>query len=339
MNVTLFSDLSQSIQNALTTIVNSRAQDIMTQINPIVVVALALYLTIYGYMILGGFVTAPFQDFIKKAFIAAIVGAFALNYTYFTQVSQTLTDLQTGMAAAVTGNSNANGFSMLDTTLNDGFTVIQKYIEMMKGLGWHDFGPYVEYLCCIFVTAVGLIVILIPGAYMILIATIFLQVMIALGPLFIAFLLWPATARFFEAWLSQVMTYIFKYAVVSLILMIAVQIFDDHVKKVDPSSSDQSIFFPIIELLALAFGLAKVMLEVSNVSAQLAGGMSISVLNATSILNPVGNLVRNVSRGGRGAAAGVQGAKKGVQWAASKINPNKVWNPMFRQAQNPNSTN
>lgn len=81
------------------------------------------------------------------------------------------------------------------------------------------FGEYIN--ATIIAVATGLIGV--PAGGMIVVAKAALTIMLGIGPVFVALLLWPATSKFFDSWFGQVMTYILRIALVAAVMGLGLQ--------------------------------------------------------------------------------------------------------------------
>lgn len=71
----------------------------------------------------------------------------------------------------------------------------------------------------------GTLIIAIPVGAMEIVAKIMLTLMLGIGPFFIAMLMFPVTAKWFDSWFGQVMTYIMQIALVTTVLGMGMKFF------------------------------------------------------------------------------------------------------------------
>ncbi|EGH70928.1 type IV secretion system protein, partial [Pseudomonas syringae] len=143
----------------------------------------------------------------------------------------------------------------------------------------------------------------------------------------------PATQRYFDSWLGQVMTYIFRIALMATVLSLAIVIFNNLVSAVD-LESDQNTLYTSLLLIGATVVLARLLDEMNTVSGQLAGGMSLATLTfgrmvagATSPLRVAGNTINRQSTR--------RDMQSGMMVTGGRLNHlaagNTMWNPAYRQ--------
>ena len=140
---------------------------------------------------------------VKRIVLLAIIFGVALRlWLYNTLIVDTVFNAPAQLAAAVIGAYDS--VSIIDQILNTGGDAASLLIE--KG-GVFD-GDFSYYLAGFFVhLAVGLTAIY--TIFLLALSRIALSVLLALGPLFVALLLFETTKRFFEAWVAQLANYAF----------------------------------------------------------------------------------------------------------------------------------
>ncbi len=279
MDIEIFQILGQLFDNATAAFVTSKAVAMMAALKPIAITGVTLYIVVYGYSALGGYVQEPFKQFIYKCVKIIIISAFAFNADlYLGQVVSAINGLQDGLAA-VLGHSNANGiFGQLDKTLGKGFELMQVCLQKAADCSWTDFGTILLWYIVAGIVAFASIVVVLMGGMIVITASLLLKIMFALGPLFIMCLMFPMTAKFFDSWFSQVMNYTLKIALVAVVMAFATEIFGRIINVVDFDSDANSVVMAL-ELIIAGYILYKVVLEVSNVASGLAGGVSMSVMS------------------------------------------------------------
>lgn len=85
------------------------------------------------------------------------------------------------------------------------------------------------------------LIIAIPAGAMVIVSKIMLTVMLGIGPFFIAMLMFPVTAKWFDSWFGQVMTYILQIALVTTVLGMGMKFFSALTAKVLAVTTDHPI--------------------------------------------------------------------------------------------------
>ncbi|MFP3758061.1 type IV secretion system protein, partial [Cupriavidus sp. SIMBA_020] len=83
---------------------------------------------------------------------------------------------------------------------------------------WYEIGMVFWDLLNALIIYAATLIIAIPAGAMVIVAKIMLTLMLGIGPFFIAMLMFPVTAKWFDSWFGQVMTYIMQIALVTTVL-------------------------------------------------------------------------------------------------------------------------
>jgi type IV secretion system protein VirB6 len=136
------------------------------------------------------------------------------------------------------------------------------------------------------------------GGAVVIVAKFSLAVMFALGPLFIVSLMFPATARFFDSWFSQVMNYVLTIVIMAIIMSFAMAAYDSFIKDADFSGGGTTNpLFAALQIGTLTGVLCWIILQAGGMASGLAGGVSMAAMGIRHLISPV--------TGGLNAAKGV----------------------------------
>ncbi|MGY2492833.1 type IV secretion system protein, partial [Cupriavidus sp. CP313] len=143
----------------------------------------------------------------------------------------------------------------------------------------------------------------ISAAYAIL-AKFSLGLLLALGPLFIAAALFPATRKFFETWTAQCLNYAFLTALFAAAAAIEVQFATSILRK------DEGYVMGIVDAYVLgAMGLVFIVvsLNLPGLASALAGGVGISTMTGkiSTAANMAGKLANAFKGKGGGGGGGI----------------------------------
>ena len=140
-----------------------------------------------------------------------------------------------------------------------------------------------------------------------------LKVLLATGPLFIAAFVFPATARFFDSWLTTVLKYVVTAALIMLAVGMGNGIFDDYTYKMQANAGLMDYMKAAAYSIAASGLLAYFTLKIPALAGDMLGGGGISVFSPASAVAPVASAFNSVSKpvreavgsfvGGKGAAA------------------------------------
>lgn len=301
-------------------------------------IALVLYVALTGLLLVRGETTEPGSLIMGRVLKAALVvwlltgsGIFQ-QYVYdffFTTLPSGLSNALTssGAAGAVSANSFDNGW----------IKAWRAGVEVWMKLSWKDFGPQLAVL--LFWMAA-----IIANTFCFtiwLLSRVFLALYIALGPLLVPLVLFPATRALFERWIgaliSCVVLQITTIVLLYIILLTEQQVVGT-VATVTAASSVEGIQVLLSGIIFFAVA-AFVAVQLPGVASSLSGGLTFhtgaiargvqSAIGTTgqNRYNAAGDKVGVSGRGGvLGAAnlgyrAGMAGISRGYTAARSRIRP------------------
>jgi type IV secretion system protein VirB6 len=206
MAFVLFKSFFDTVDEATATFVHDISTRCIVEVTPIVTVALTLSFISYGLLVMRGAVGMPATEFLGKAFRIAIIVNIALaGGLYQSEIAGLIRTLPDDLATAliVKPSQGATAASLVDEAAGVGFDCAgmafnKAGIFSFEGLTYCVIGVLVSLMTGVLV-AVG-------GGFL-LMSKVALSVLAGLGPLFIVALIFPATARFFDLWLGQVVNY------------------------------------------------------------------------------------------------------------------------------------
>ena len=174
---------------------------------------LILFLIFYGLAIWRGLIKTPIQDIawtaLKFAVIFGLVRTWALFNGIVVQFLTQTPDALAGAAAGFSGNA-------ISTVMGNVYTdAIGAAVTAYESDGW--IMPFV--LGTVILLASTLM--LVYALFLIALSKIGLAVLIGLGPLFLILMMFKPTQKIFEAWLHQVVNYMFIILLTVAVLAMA----------------------------------------------------------------------------------------------------------------------
>jgi type IV secretion system protein VirB6 len=262
-------------------------------LEPAIVTLAIVYVMVWGYLQLSGRIEEPLAAGLKRLVMLAVVLGGSLHlWLYNTVIVDTFYRAPAELASAVVGAPDP--VATIDTIWNQGGAVAG-YLWSNGGLLSGDFGYYVA----------GAIVWVLMGLlcvytmFLIALSSIALAVLLALGPLFIALLLFDATRRFFEAWLAQLANYALITILTVLVAALLLQIVASYAAQTAARGA-AIVTVDALNMVLIAVLVFLLMRQVMPIAAALAGGMSLNSLGVVSRLANWG--VRRAAILGGGAA-------------------------------------
>jgi len=242
-------------------------------LEPAVVTLGTIYVMIWGYLQLTGRVEEPFAAGVKRIITLAVVLGVGLHlWLYNTLLVDTFYDAPTEFAAAVVGAPDP--VQTVDAIWNAGGAVAD---QLARDGSFSHFGYYLA----------GLVIWLLVGLlcvytmFLLALSSVALSVLLALGPLFIALLLFDATRRFFEAWLAQLA----NYALITILTVMVAALMLHLVASYARQTAALGTAIQTVDALNMLLVTALVFLfmrQVMPVAGGLAGGVTLSSFGAVS---------------------------------------------------------
>jgi type IV secretion system protein VirB6 len=241
-------------------------------LEPAVVTLGTVYVMIWGYLQLTGRIEEPFVTGVKRIVTLAVILGMSLHlWLYNTLLVDTFYDAPTEFAAAVVGASDP--VQTIDAIWNAGGAVADQLFR--DGGHWTHFGY----------TLAGMVVWLIVGAlcvytmFLLALSSVALAVLLALGPFFVAFLLFDTTRRFFEAWLAQLA----NYALITILTVMVAALMLHLVQSYAQQTQALGTAIRTVDAINMILATVLVFLflrQVMPIAAGLAGGVTLSSLGA-----------------------------------------------------------
>lgn len=262
-------------------------------LEPAVVSLGAVYLMVWGYLMLSGRLEEPVTAGLKRILTLAIVLGVGLHlWLYNSVVVDTFYNAPAQLAAQVVGASDP--VQTLDAIWSQGGEVASRLYThggiMPSGWGF-DLAAMVVW------ALVGLLCIY--TMFLLALSSVALSVLLALGPLFIATLLFDSSHRLLFAWLSQLANYALITILTVMVASLMLQLVASYARQTASLGSAIDTV-DALDLLLVTVLVFLFMRQIMPIAAGLAGGVALSSF---------GLVGRSVGWSGRTA---VRGAAKTV---------------------------
>ena len=263
------------LQGQLNTYIGTNAALLATTLEPAIVTLATLYVMVWGYLQLSGRIEEPLGAGLRRLVLLAVVLGAALHlWLYNAVLVDTFYRAPAELAGAVVGAPDP--VATIDTIWGQGGAVAA-YLWNNGGVFSGDFGFYVA----------GAIVWVLMGLlcvycmFLIALASIALAVLLALGPLFLALLLFDATRRFFEAWLAQLANYALITILTVLVAALLLQIVASYAAQTAARGA-AIVTVDALNMVLVAAVVFLLMRQIMPIAAALADGVSLSSFGMVS---------------------------------------------------------
>lgn len=280
------------------------ASSLATSITPLVSVFFGIYIILITINYMRGSETEPIIDFGMRCAGFAVVIGLGLNASNYTSiVIPIVTGLGGDLASAVSGGTATAG--ALDqlalyylTVISDGYTAAQGLTELGSIAG------FILVSVKAIIIMIGLIPFLVAATVSMVIANVGSVLVAMVGPIFFAFLMFPATRQYFSSWLNTA----FSYALIPLFVAVIANISIGLSKEMLSTGSTldkaefKMVFLAAIGNLILLFLLKQVSALASSLSA---GGINAAMPGS------VGTLANSIASSAKGSAREIRDAYRG----------------------------
>ena len=294
------------LNGALASYIGENTARVASILQPAVVTLGTVYVMIWGYLHLTGRIDEPFAAGVKRIVTLAVVFGVGLHlWLYNTVLVDTFYDAPTEFAAAVVGASDP--VQTIDAIWNQGGAVADQLFR--GGSGW-NFGFMLS--GAVAWALVGLLCVY--TMFLLALSSIALSVLLALGPLFVALLLFDATRRFFEAWLAQLA----NYALITILTVMVAALLLHLVATYAQQTAALGTSIRIDDALNMLLATVLVFLflrQIMPIAAGLAGGVALNSLGA--VRRAIGAPARAVTAG-LSVANHVRSLRSGVSGGAQE---------------------
>ncbi|ACD14603.1 MULTISPECIES: type IV secretion system protein [Burkholderiaceae] len=246
----LFTAVGGTLENGMSTYVTSVSSALSSALVPVVTTAVSIWIITYGFAVVRGEAHESVPAFAWRGLKVAVILAFALGSgIYQSQVVTVVEGATTGLAqtiqtaaanagagnagcgtvsgSSVTGTSASAIYQTLDCYDQQINLVMDAYFNKATHEGFSIAGIVAgvgDFLCGL-VAALGASVFLIILAFEVVMARMLLDLVLGLGPLFIACGAFSPTARFFEAWMAKIANYALLQVLIAAFLGMALTAF------------------------------------------------------------------------------------------------------------------
>ncbi len=238
----IFTPLFTEMDQVTMRLANDVSSRLIVALAPVVSAGLALYFVVWALLVIRGVVQEPVLEFLGKMIRTAVIVSVALSAGLYQQsVAELVTTLPDDLARVVMGEegdawnghvigragSESKQAVAIDRAAGQG---LDKAGEAFKkgtifseqGIAFYTFGLL---LVIATVLMVGF------GGAIILVAKTVLAVLAALGPLFIAALLFESTRRFFDRWIAMVATHVLLVVVFACVFTFMLGVYGNYMER------------------------------------------------------------------------------------------------------------
>lgn len=199
--------------------------ELTSALMPVITLGLTLQFMAYAFAIMHGQGNMTVTEFFKKAVGVAIIAMIATaGGLYQTDIAQTMLGLPDALTSVVIGDTTVA--AQVDK-LQQETSVATQNMGNAGDSGWFDFVPDARQIIITLLTfAVTVSSALVGGiiAVITIVVKVGMALIVASGPVFIAFLLFEPTRKMFDSWVAQALNFVFLALLAGLIFAVLLQL-------------------------------------------------------------------------------------------------------------------
>lgn len=270
MPITPFTTVYNHFDAAVTDVLAAGTSSMIAKITPLITACFGVYvlLIVYSYMRGNADIIDDMEDWFYRMVGWGVIITYGLNIdAYMTHVAPFVTGLGDDLATVFGPGVNAQ--TALDAMVNAFIDAFIKVYTDADGLK-----------ATLYAIAIIIIVGLFAGAFMaiaiayIILAKVALGILVAVGPLFIACALFPASRDLFKNWTAQVLNYAFMVMLFSFGAQVEIALMNTQM----PAAGTGITLSQVFNVSLLSFVMIFVSLNFPAIAAALAGGIGISTM-------------------------------------------------------------
>ena len=217
--------ITTQTESVLQSAVNQPIAELTSALTPVITLGLTLQFMAYAFAIMHGQGNMTVTEFFKKAVGVAIVAMIATaGGLYQNEIAQTMLGLPDALTSVVIGETTVA--AQVDR-LQQETSVATSSMGNAGDSGWFDFVPDARQIIITLLTFGVTVSSAVVGG-IIAVITIVIKVgmalIVATGPLFIAFLLFEPTRKMFDSWVAQALNFVFLALLAGLIFAVLLQL-------------------------------------------------------------------------------------------------------------------
>lgn len=264
----IFTPTYDYVDSRLTEFLNGRLSDVIAVVEGPLRLALVLYVVLYGFAIWRGSISEPVMDFAIRTIKLVFIYAVATTPAYSEYVTAPLFNgLPNTIASAISGADAPSIGGAFDEFMNAALDLA----ESVKREGSVvDPAPFFVFILLVAVAGVTAAI----GFGITLVAKVALALLVALGPIFVACLVFEPTRRYFFGWLNQAVNYLILFGLIITIFQLIINLVESQWGAI---SGQPDPILGAFTFMGFCFLGAIFFLQTPNIASGIAGGASAGV--------------------------------------------------------------
>lgn len=279
----LFTDLYSFIFDIFTVdflnLLKTKVGGVIEKIAPLFLIGFSIYVLLLGFNWLREGIDENLVGTAKSMIGWLLLIALAFNATNYMMVVTELYELPDKLGAVVTGVDfeNTSTFASINDNVKP---TINNLREAADKLYWYNMGQIFTLIGAALIIQVCSLLIFILVFAFYLIAKVSLLLTLFVGPIFIGFMLYPATRQYGMNWIGQILNFTFTIVLYiianSLILQVSEEIFQKTYDFLGDQMAAASAIYAALVVLVFTILMFFVIFNIPSIASALTGGASVS---------------------------------------------------------------
>jgi len=265
-----FESFEAGMDVKLSEYLSGTAATLCSVIAPAVAAGIVIYIVLIGYAIMRGEVSDSLHSALWKSVKWSLVAAVALSAGGFNAyIVGSLNGLESTLFQATTGAPG--GGQLLDDTLQAYIDLFNQLLQNVKSDGMEVI-PNVAVCFAILLVALGCLIFFGLAVCVFMLAKVAGVLVMALGPAFIATLIFPPIQRFADAWLSAALNTVIVKVLAGIVLTISTLFLRGAVQQVSANFDTTAVLMDCLKIMVMSVSFGAIFGYLPMLSAQLVGG-------------------------------------------------------------------
>lgn len=280
---TFFTDTLNTVDSVIGQYVQTTYQNLVSANSGVITLIFTFYICFIGYRFLTQTLNSDLMTITRHMVVMLIVYGLLMSWNLYNEFFYNIfTNEPNYIASVMTGGSvtspNLYVGQAIDNIFNQGMTATR---ELFTQANWHDL-LYLLYGVIVFAITMAMCIF---ALLLFIYAKMALAVALALGPMFLLFLLWDSTRGYFSAWLRKLFNFALVPIITCAILSLMLSVINVTLPELNvPPQSLQ--FEGMVPFLGLALATTLILSQVLPICSALSGGMTLASLSkAKNIAN------------------------------------------------------
>lgn len=269
-------EVESSIDLLLETLISSKSAALCGALLPVAASGATIHLLLMGFAIMRGDANDPLHTFVWKSSRMVLIAGIALSAGTYQGL---IVDGSDSLVIALL--HTMSGFDSVGQLIDE---VAEPFARLGQQL-WSEavvgFMPNFGLVVAAGTVAVAEAFIVVVGLGMYLLAKVAFALVMALGPAYLLCAMWPATEKYTESWIGQVLNFAVLKVLIGVCIVMLTDFSSNFADHISVTTDTVNVIKATMSLLMCCAALMVVMLNLPQLASALSGGASLSGIGRT----------------------------------------------------------